>query len=390
MSLKRLALALVVIGLLSSPIRAVSGRVDTVHLELGNPTNADTNPAQPLNYLIDRPQYALSYNRDKGTANWVSWHLDSADLGSAPRSTSFTTDTSLPVGWYRVKTSDYTNSGFDRGHMCPSADRTATVADNEATFIMTNIIPQAPDNNQGPWADLEDYSRSLVGQSEELYIVSGGDGVSGTIGSGNVTVPSGVWKVVVALPVGDDDAGRINTATRVFAVRLPNINGIRATAWQDYLVTVDSIEATTGFDFLSNVPAPIQNVIEDRLDIPTAAVAITATTGITQSAALFSAFSTPMQVLAVDSQNVPVAGITVTFAALGLYATGTFPTGHITATATTDASGVATAPIFAANGSVGNYVVEASTAGVYTPATFFMINLPANWLNWLYLPVVIH
>ena len=48
----------------------------------------------------------------------------------------------------------YSGSGFDRGHNCPSADRTGSTADNTATFLMTNMMPQAPTNNQQTWAHL--------------------------------------------------------------------------------------------------------------------------------------------------------------------------------------------------------------------------------------------
>ena len=80
--------------------------------------------------------------------------------------------------------------------MCPSADRTSTIADNSATFLMTNMIAQGPGNNQGPWAALENSLRTFLPGSE-LYILSGGHGIGGigangtanTIAGGFVTVP---------------------------------------------------------------------------------------------------------------------------------------------------------------------------------------------------------
>jgi endonuclease G len=137
----------------------------SVHLTLGNPSGATTSTSNPTNYLMLKPQFALSYHRDRGEPNWVSWHLSSDWLGSTPRQDNFRADTTLPSGWYRVQGTDYSGSGYDRGHMCPSADRTLTIADNSATFLMTNMIPQAPDNNQGPWANLESYCRSLPATS---------------------------------------------------------------------------------------------------------------------------------------------------------------------------------------------------------------------------------
>src|SRR5687768_1291300 len=61
----------------------------SVHLTMGNPSFATTDIANPLNYLMVKPQYALSYHRDRGTPNWVSWHLDKGWIGTAPRQDDF-------------------------------------------------------------------------------------------------------------------------------------------------------------------------------------------------------------------------------------------------------------------------------------------------------------
>lgn len=245
------------------------------HLVLGNPSNAVADVNQPCNYLLDKAQYAVSYCRDRGIPNWVSWHLDSTWLGSAPRQNDFRPDPTLPAGWYQVQSTDYTGSGFDRGHHCPSGDRTNTIPDNSATFLMTNMMPQAPDNNQGPWEQLESYSRTLVGAGNELYIVAGGFGNGGTgsnggttnsIAGGKVAVPNVTFKVIVVLPVGDNDVARVNENTRVIAVIMPNAQGIRTNDWRSYRVTVNQIEALTGLNFFSNVSPAIQAVLKSRVD----------------------------------------------------------------------------------------------------------------------------
>jgi endonuclease G len=172
-----------------------------------------------------------------------------------------------------VAASSYVGSGFDRGHNCPSADRTATVADNSATFLMTNMVPQAPRNNQQTWASLEDYCRTLAGAGNELYLImgnygAGGTGSSGvktTLDNGRVTVPAHIWKVVVVLPEGTQDAGRVSTATRVIAVDTPNDNALD-TNWATYRTSVDAIEAATGYDLLSAVPVAVQKAVEARVD----------------------------------------------------------------------------------------------------------------------------
>jgi endonuclease G len=244
------------------------------HLTMGNPSNATADTNFPLNYLMDKPQYALSYNRDKGEPNWVSWHLDTPWLGSAPRQNNYRADPAVPAGWYQVQGTDYSGSGFDRGHMCPSGDRTDSVTDNSATFLMTNFVPQAAANNQGPWNDLEIYCRSLVSQGNELYIISGGAGTGGTglngfattITNGHVNVPAQTWKVIIVLPqASGDDVARVTTSTRTIAVIMPNSQSINSD-WKTYRVSVDQVESLTGYDFFSNVPVATQAVIESTVD----------------------------------------------------------------------------------------------------------------------------
>jgi endonuclease G len=254
----------------------------SVHLGLGNPSGAVADPNVPANYLMEKPEFSLSYNRDDGRPNWVSWHLSAEWVGTLQRLDTFRADPALPAEWYRVQSFDFQNSGFDRGHMVPNADRDVLTArpTNQATFLMTNILPQAPDNNQGPWANFENYLRTLIGTTtaptNELYIVAGGSGVGGTgsdgfattIANGKVKVPAYTWKVALVLPASvADDASRVSCATRTIAVIMPNTQGIRTNPnnpsdWENYLTTVDAVEALTGFDFFSNVPAAFQRCVE--------------------------------------------------------------------------------------------------------------------------------
>ena len=119
----------------------------------------------------------------------------------------------------------------------------------------------------------ENYLRGLVKSGDELYIVMGsyGNGGTGSRGSattidgGHVIVPSHVWKVAVVLSNGTKDFSRITAKTRVIAINTPNINSINS-KWQAYLTSVDAIEAATGYNLLSNVPATIQKVIEAKVD----------------------------------------------------------------------------------------------------------------------------
>ena len=243
-----------------------------VHLTMGNPSDAENDLLMPNNYLMVKPEYTLSYNRERGTPNWVSWHLADEWVGTLGRVDTFRADPEVPADWYRVTQLDYFATGFDRGHMVPNADRDkeTSVPINQATFLMSNMIPQSPNNNQGPWADLENYLRTLL-PANELYIVAGGSGIGGnsgsgvvnTIANGNITVPSHTWKVVLVLPKDSgDDVSRATAATRTIAVRMPNVQGIFNHDWTLYLTTVDAVEQVTGYDFFENVSDTVENAIE--------------------------------------------------------------------------------------------------------------------------------
>src|SRR5678815_3160753 len=144
--------------------------------------------------------------------------------------------------------------------MTPNADRDedGAFSINQATFLMSNMVPQAPNNNQGAWADFENYLRGLLPAKDplppnELYIVSGPAGVGGTgsngfattLAGGHVTVPAFTWKVVLVLPREDGShephVARVKASTRTIAVIMPNENTVLNTSdpndWKHYLTT---------------------------------------------------------------------------------------------------------------------------------------------------------
>lgn len=264
MKIKYLFLLFVSLSLYSQ-VDSVSLRL---HLAFGNPSNATAAVTSPANYLLVKKQYVMSYHRFHGTANWVAWHLDSTWLGALGRTNDFRADSTLPEQWYRVHHNSYRRSGYDRGHMCPSGDRTNTQRDNSITFLMTNMVPQAPNNNQGPWAALEIYCRDLVKQGKELYIYSGGYGSKGFLDSGRVNIPERTWKVIVVLDAGENDAERITESTRTIAVDMPNDNAHigKYDDWKQFRVSIDHIEQKTGLNFLSVLGDSLQAVIERRID----------------------------------------------------------------------------------------------------------------------------
>jgi endonuclease G len=260
-----------------------TGAPASVQMLLGNPSGATTDPNTRANYLMLKPYYALSYNDAKGTPNWVSWRVTQADLGTAPRKQIFDADSTLPQGFKVVTHKDYSGSGFDRGHMCPHSDRAATREMSYATFVMTNIIPQAPNVNQKAWAQLENYCRDLVRQKHDrLYVISGPAGQGGrgsngaaeTIAGNKVTVPAQCWKIIVVVPdTGnpDEDLSRISPSTRVIAVDMPNDNDAVGEAWAPFRTTVGQIEGKTGYHFFDRLPAEVAQARRQKADTATIA-----------------------------------------------------------------------------------------------------------------------
>jgi DNA/RNA endonuclease G (NUC1) len=258
----------------------------SVHLTFGNPTNASPDLAQPENYLMEKPEYALSYNRDLGRPNWVSWHLSPEWYGTLTRVDTFRADPRVPdePDWYRVQGFDFALSGFDRGHMVPNADRDkeTSVPINQATYLMTNMVAQAPGNNQGPWAEFEAYLRTLADDGNDLFIVAGPEGEGGygssdprvltkKIANNHVTVPANTWKAVLVWP--RERAGHprepISCTTRMIAVIMPNDDSIRTDHWDQkiegeytYLTSVDAVEALTEYDLFANLPDAVEYCVE--------------------------------------------------------------------------------------------------------------------------------
>jgi endonuclease G len=240
------------------------------NVRFGLPSPAKADPKQRDDYLIERPQYTLSYNATTRRPNWVSWRLRKADIGKAERG-PFEPDPLLPKGFAKVTSHTYDGSGFDRGHMCPAKDRSAEQKDCDATFNM-NVVPQSPASNQKGWERLEEYCRNLAHQGHVLYIVCGPHGTGGTgkeghkeeIGKGKVevTVPAKPWKVVMVLP-SEDAEPRKNT--RVIAILMSNDQTV-GFDWSKYRVSVKEVKKLTGYKFFPNLPEEVAAALQDKVD----------------------------------------------------------------------------------------------------------------------------
>ena len=114
--------------------------------------------------------YVVVYSPALRIPQSVDWVLRRSDIGTIKREPSWRFAEDTRVSRPRACHSDYTRSGFDRGHMVPAADRSATISAMRSTFIMTNVCPQVPWLNRGSWKRLEDGCRAIAKQGQALHI----------------------------------------------------------------------------------------------------------------------------------------------------------------------------------------------------------------------------
>ncbi|CAO0791004.1 unnamed protein product [Mucor circinelloides] len=138
-------------------------------LKFGNPG--------PVSDLFQRTAYTASFNRRDRIPHWVGEHLTAESLRRGQNvsrdKSRFTGDEAVP-DLFRVYTNDYTNSGYDRGHMAPAGDAVSSQTAMDETFLLTNIAPQiGPGFNRQYWAYLEQFCRDLTKNFTDVYVYSG-------------------------------------------------------------------------------------------------------------------------------------------------------------------------------------------------------------------------
>lgn len=199
--------------------------------------------------VVEHTYYSLSYLEEHEQAEWVHYKLNSSMLkGEIPRKKNYTLDRKVSTG--SAKTSDYTNSGFDRGHLVPAADMKMDFTSVKEAAYMSNISPQKPKFNQGVWKKLEENARDLA-KKTELYITTGGVLSSADlkkIGKNNLSVPDQFYKIIY------DTKNQ-----KMFAYLMPNK---KIDSREKYVVTVDLIETLTGIDFYHQLDDELENKLE--------------------------------------------------------------------------------------------------------------------------------
>lgn len=198
----------------------------------------------------------LSYDADYKTPQWVAWTLTARQAqGTAPRYDKFQADPK--VRGAKAYPSDYTRSGYDRGHMAPAGDMKWSETAMQESFYMTNVCPQNRNLNRGDWKDLEELERTWAIRYGAVSIAAGPIYYSkkpARIGANKVAVPDAFFKVLLV---------NYPKSPKAYGFIFKNEAGNRPLTY--YQLTVDEVEQQTGMDFFSSLPDKIENRIEKEL-----------------------------------------------------------------------------------------------------------------------------
>ncbi len=210
--------------------------------------------------ILEHTGFTLSFNREHNNPNWVAWELTADEAaGELPRANDFDPDPLLPEN-HQVTHADYTNSGYDRGHMVPAADMKWSREAMNDCFYMSNICPQTHTLNAGGWETLESACRRWAKQEGAVYIVCGPvykGAKHKTIGKDlKITVPEGFFKVVLSMREGKEKA-----------IGFYYANSNAKQTMEQTATTVDEIEALTGMDFFVNINDKLEERIESTCSL---------------------------------------------------------------------------------------------------------------------------
>ncbi len=202
--------------------------------------------------IIRHTGYTVSYNEHWRLPNWVAYELTEEETrGTVGRTNRFLADPQI-IG-AAAETSDYTHSGYDRGHMAPAADMKWSAQAMKESFYMSNICPQLHNLNAGDWKDLEEQVRTWAQRYGSVYVACGpmvGKSPK-RIGVNKVAVPERFYKVVLRY------GGKRQQAIGFVMEQKKGNRPLAA-----YAVSVDRVEAMTGIDFFPSLPDEVEAKIE--------------------------------------------------------------------------------------------------------------------------------
>ena len=215
-------------------------------------------PKECAQQILRRVGYVVSYNPDNRIPNWVAWQLTESHTTGPYKRAGIGFQADSEAKGVQVTTYDYSRSGYDRGHMCPSGDNKWDKTAQQQSFLMTNICPQNRNLNAGDWNEMENQCRKWAKQYGCIYIVAGPilyNQKHKTIGKAKVVVPEAFFKVVLCMEGTPKAIGFI----------YKNEAGNRPKG--DYVNSIDAIERITGFDFFPALEDTLEAKVEAEANL---------------------------------------------------------------------------------------------------------------------------
>ncbi|MBU2928798.1 DNA/RNA non-specific endonuclease [Winogradskyella psychrotolerans] len=215
-------------------------------------TNHYFLPTSTTGHVVHHQNYSLSYSEPHEQAEWVAYELKASHLSSTNHKRPyFEIDEAVKTGAAHWR--NYKNSGYDRGHLCPAADRRFTQEAHDETFLTSNISPQEHKFNAGVWNRLEQKTRYWAKKNDGVFVVTGGvleDNLK-SIGDEEVSVPNQFYKVIL-----DHTKGEIKMLAFLMDHKDSDL------PLYQFVVSVDEVERLTGIDFFPE----LDDALEDKLE----------------------------------------------------------------------------------------------------------------------------
>ena len=232
--------------------------LETLKLKKIRSTISSIGMAAPLpgEQLVHHDAFSLSYNEEHEQANYVV-HVITKDIlyGNVSRTNDFRLDPKVET--VTADSADYWDSGYDRGHLAPSADFRWSRDALSQSYYYSNMSPQRPELNREAWARLENLIREFAIDAGEVVVATGPVLREGLPkipqGSLRVSIPELYFKAVIDV-AGDEKRG--------IAFILPN--GKAKFRIMDYAVSIDSVEELTGIDLFASLDDGAEREVESN------------------------------------------------------------------------------------------------------------------------------
>jgi endonuclease G len=212
----------------------------------------DFLPTSTTGKIVHHNFYSLSYNEEYEQAEWVAYTLKNEHISNANfKRPYFTKD--LKVTSQSAHYKNYSNSRYDKGHLCPAGDRKFSKEAHDETFLTSNISPQNHEFNSGIWNRLEQKTRYWAQKYKNLYIITGGILTPDlkTIGSEKVAIPEYFYKIILDFQEPE---------IKAIAFLIPHQNSEKAL--YKFVTSIDEIEKLTNIDFFPELPNQLEHKIE--------------------------------------------------------------------------------------------------------------------------------